>query len=100
MREVDGVLDDVDLVLERRRDVHGGVGDDQRLRMAGHVHDEAMADAARGADAGLARHHGAHQFVGVQAALHQRLGAAAAHEFDRLGRRIVAVQRIDDLEAR
>ena len=40
----------------------------------------------------VARHHGAHQFVGVQAALHQRLGVAAAHLLDRLRRRIVAVR--------
>ena len=32
MREVDRVLHDVDLVLQRRRDVHRGVGDDQRRR--------------------------------------------------------------------
>ena len=63
------------------------------LGMARHVHDEAVADASRRADAGVARHDGAHQLVGVQAALHQGLGAARAHELDRLGRRIVAVQR-------
>ena len=73
VRKVDGVLHDVDLVLERRRDVDGGIGDDQGLVVARHVHDEAMADAPGRADAGLARHDGAHQFVGVQAALHQGL---------------------------
>ena len=42
--------------------------------MARHVHHEAVADAARGAQPRLALHHRAHQLVGVQAALHQRFG--------------------------
>ena len=41
-----------------------------------------------------------HQFVGVQAALHQRLGFALAHQLDRLRRRGVAVRRIDELVGR
>ena len=59
VREIDGVLDDVDLVLQRRRDVDRRVGDDQRPIVAGHVHDEAMADPARRAQAALAAHDGA-----------------------------------------
>ena len=39
-----------------------------------HVHDEAVADAPVGAQPRVALHHGAHQLVGVEAALHQRLG--------------------------
>ena len=50
------------------------------VRVAGHVHDEAMADPPRRAQAGLALDHRAHQLVGVQAALHQRLGAALANQ--------------------
>ncbi len=46
----------------------------------------------------VARDHGAHQLVGMQAALHQRLGPPAAHQLDRLGGRIVAVRGVDDLE--
>ena len=64
-----------------------------------HVHDEAVADAPGGADAGVARHHRAHQLVGVKAALHQRLGAAGAHQLHRLGRGIVAVLGVDQFEA-
>ena len=64
--------------------------------MAGNVHDEAVADPARGPQAALAADHGAHEFVGVQAALHQRLGLARLHELDgRLGRRM-AVRCVDD----
>ena len=64
--------------------------------MPGHVHDEAMADPPLGADAGVAGDHGGHQFIGVQAALHQRRGLAFPHQRHRLGRGIVAVRRLDD----
>jgi len=32
MREIDRVLHDVDLILQRRRDVHRRIGDDQRSK--------------------------------------------------------------------
>jgi hypothetical protein len=86
----------VDLVLHRRRDVHRGIGDDQRLRVRRHVHHEAVADAPRSAQTRLAPHHRAHQLVGVQAALHQRQGLALAHQFHGLFRRGLAVRRVDD----
>ena len=66
--------------------------------VAGHVHDEAMADAPLGANAGSLRNDRAHHLVGVQAALHQRLGLGLAHQRDCLGRRIVAVHRFNDRE--
>ena len=61
-----------------------------------HVHDEDVADAAAGAQAGLARDDRAEQLVGVQAAFHQELGLALAHQLDRLRRRRMAVRRVDD----
>ena len=97
MRQVDGVLHDIDLVIEGRRDVHRGIRDDQRIRVVRHVHDEAVADPAGGPNAGLSRHHGSHQFVGVQAALHQRLDTPGSHQLHRLRRGVVAVVRFDDL---
>ena len=75
---------DVGLVLEVGRDVDRRVGDEQQPRVGGHVHDEDVADAPRGAQAGRRRHHRAHQLVGVQAALHQRLDLARARHRDRL----------------
>ena len=48
---------------------------------------------------GLARDHRAEQLVGVQAALHQQLGLALAHQLDRLRRRGMAVRRVDDPRA-
>ena len=92
MAEIDRVLHDIDLVGEARRDVDRGIGDDQRVRVAGDIHHKAMADPTGGANAGLARDHGAHQFVGMKAPLHQGLGLPLPDELDRLRRRIVAVR--------
>ena len=86
MGQVDGVLHDVNLVFELRLDVDGRVGDQQGARIGRRIHDEDMADAARGAQAGIALHGDLHQLVGVQAALHHGLGiAAAAHGHAQLG---------------
>ena len=97
--EVDGVLDDMDLVLQGRSDVDRRVGDDQRIGVARHVHDEAMADPAGGPQAAFAADHGAHEFVRVQAPLHQRLGLAGPHEVDGLLGRRMAVRCVDDPDA-
>ena len=51
--EIDDVLDDVALGVEVGGDVDGRVGDEQRLGVGRHVHDEDMADPPRGAQAGL-----------------------------------------------
>ena len=80
--KIDGVLNDVDLVLQRRRDVDGGIRDDERGIVAGNVHDEAVADPASGAQAPLAAHHSAHEFVRMEAAFHQGLRLPRPHEFD------------------
>ena len=97
MRKIDRVLQDVDLFLERRRDIDRRVGHDQRIGMRGHVHDEAMADAPAGAQSGIVTHHFGHETVGVQAALHQRGRPPVADEPHRRGCRRLAVRRIDDL---
>ena len=95
-RQIDRVLADVDLVVERRRDVDRRVGDDQHLVIGRHVHDEDVADAPAGAQPGLARDHRAEQLVGVQAALHQQLRFARAHQRHRFRRGLMAVRGLDD----
>ena len=85
--QVDRVLDDVALGIEVRKDVDRRVGDEQRLRIGRHVHDEDVTDATRGAQPGLSRRHLAHQLIGMQAALHQQLALGLADELDRLRRR-------------
>ncbi len=84
MGEIDGVLHDVNLVVQGRKDVDRRIGDQQRARIRRHSHDERMADAAGGPQTLRGGYHGAHQFIGVQAALHQRLDFAGAGQRDGL----------------
>ena len=95
--QIDRVLNDVALHIEIGSDVDRGIGDDQRVGMARHVHDENMADAPRGAQPGRRGRDRAHQFVGVQAALHQQFAFAGADHFDALGGGGLAVLHIDKL---
>jgi hypothetical protein len=76
--QVDGVLTDVALGHQVGFDADGGIGDEQIARVTFHLHDENVADATIGADAGIARQYFAHKFVSVQAALHQDVGIAFA----------------------
>ena len=71
VRHVDGVLDDVNLVFQRRGDIDRRIGNQQRTVIGRDVHQENVADAAGCPQAGGARHHFSHQFIRVQAALHQ-----------------------------
>ena len=100
VREIDGVLDDVDLVLEGRGNVDRRIGHDQGRLMARHVHDEAMADPARRPQATVAADDSRHELVGVEAALHQRLGLASLDERDSFLGRGMAMGRVDDAELR
>jgi hypothetical protein len=97
-RQIDGVAQDVGFLHQIRRDVDGRIGDDERARVGGRLHQEAMADAALGAQPGSGGDHGAHQFVGMQAAFHQRLDLAATGQFD-CARRGVAVRHVLDAPA-
>ena len=96
--EVDDILDDVALGIEIGKDVDRGIGDEERLGISRHVHDEDMADPPGGAQPGLARRHLAHEFVGMQAALHQKLALGFADEFDPLYCGGFAVGHVDDLK--
>ena len=98
VREVDRVAHDVGLVLQRRRDVDRGVGDDERARIGRRLHQEAVAHAASGAQ--RAADHGAHQLVGVQAALHQRVDLALERELDGARGRGMAVRHVLDRRGR
>ena len=96
MRQVNRVLADISLVFQRRSDVDRRVGDHQRLRIGGHRHDEGVADPPAGPQPGGRGDHGAHQLIGVEAPLHQRLGAGRANQFDRLGCRRVGIGYVFD----
>ena len=97
--EIDGVLHDVALGVEIGSDVDCRIGDEQRVRMGRHVHDEHMADPPRGAQAGRRGRNGPHQFIGVQAALHQQFAFGLVNELNAFRRRGIAVRHVDDLEA-
>ena len=84
------------LSCQRRHDVDRRIRNDQGFFVRGHVHHEAVTDAPGRAQAALAADHRGHQFIGVQAALHQRFGLTVQHEFDRLFRGGVAVRNVDD----
>ena len=86
MSKIDGVLNNVHLGVEVGGDVHGRVGNDERLLVSRHVHDEAVADPALGANTAFPRDHRSHEFVGVEAALHQRLDPPGRNEAHRLRR--------------
>ena len=99
MCQVDGVLDDVHLVLERGLDVDGRIGDHERVRIGGDVGKEHVAEAACGTQTVVLGDHCAHQLVGVQRAFHQGLDLkTAGHRHCKL-RRLHAVDRIHDADA-
>ena len=99
MGKVDRVAHDVGLVVQCRRDVDGGVGDDERAWIGRCLHHEAVRDAPLGAQPGRARHDRGHQLVRMQAAFHQRVHlAAAGHRRGFLGGG-VAVRHVDAFDA-
>ena len=69
--EVDGVLADIYLVLQRGRNIDRPVGNDQHLVIGRNIHDEYVTDTARGAQPSVTGDDCTHQFIGVQAALHE-----------------------------
>ena len=95
-RQVDRVLADVHLVLERRRDIDGGVSDDEDLVVRGHVHDEHVTDTAPRAQPGFLGDDRAKDLIAVQASLHQELGFSTANQFHRLSRGSMAVRHVDN----
>jgi hypothetical protein len=100
MCEVDRVLHDIDLDLQRRRDIHRRVGYDQCILVPRHIHHKAMAEPPFGANSRIAGDDGTHQFVGVKAALHQGPCLRLTHQRHRLGRGVMAVHGVHDGQAR
>ena len=96
--QIDRVLDDVALGVEIGEYVDCGVGDEKRLGIGRHIHDENMADAPRRAQARARRGNRPHELVGMQAALHQQLALRLVDEFDRLCGGRIAMRDVDDLE--
>ncbi len=96
--EVNCILDNVSLAIEVREDIDCGIGDENGVGVGRHVHDEHMADTTLGAQSRRLCGHAAHQFVGVQTALHQHFAPGRMDQPDGLGGSGFAVRGIDDLE--
>ena len=96
--QVDRVAHDVGLGIEVGGDVDRRVGDDERAWIAWGLHQIAVGESPRRAQAELAVQRRADELVGVQAALHQRIDLAGPGQFDRACRSCVAVPDILDLD--
>ena len=92
-------LSNVDLGGEIRLDVHRRIGDKEGLRIFRVNHGKDVGDTPAGSQACIFLDDGAHIFIGVQAALHQRLDFTLAGKGHGLGCGGVAVGRVDDLVA-
>ena len=75
MREINRILDYINLGIEIWRDIDRRVGDDERLRIARNVHNEAMANATLSANSAMRGNNGTHEFVGMETSLHQGVRA-------------------------
>ena len=94
-REIDGVLDDVGLFLQRGADVDGRVRDQQGLAVQRHIEAEHVRQAAARAQ-GRLRQHGLEQLVRVQAALHQDFHLlAGGHAGGQFGRGMAVLHGVD-----
>ncbi|RAS37462.1 hypothetical protein BX591_103316 [Paraburkholderia bryophila] len=95
VREFDCVAHDIGFLFQRRENIDGRVRDEQRLRIARHIHDENVTQTPFGADAGVLADHFLQQFIRVQAAFHQRVRCAGAHQFDGFRGGRVTMRRVD-----
>lgn len=75
VREINRILDYINLGIEIWRDIDRRVGDDERLWIARNVHNEAMANTTLGANAAMRGNNGTHEFVGMETSLHQSVRA-------------------------
>ena len=99
MGQINRVTDDVGFFFQCRRNIDRGVGDHQWPVVGRDIHQEDVADPPTGTQAIGAGDDFAHQFIGVQAALHQGFGVAGANQRDRECCGIVAVCGIDDADS-
>ena len=95
MGEFDGVLHDVALGIQVGRDVDRRVRHQQQAVIGRHVQHEHMAHAPAAAQP-VGRDRRFHQFVGMEAAFHQRRDLAGARHRDGLGGGCMAVLGGDD----
>ena len=98
-KEIDGILNDVPFIVEVRENIDCRIGHENGICIGRHIHYKHMANTAVGPQSiGLGRD-APHQFVRVQAALHQHFAAASVNQFDSFGSGRLAVRSVDDFEA-
>ena len=69
--QIDGILSDVDLLHQVRRDGDGSVGDEDQAVKVAAVHNEHVAQPSAGPQAAVAPNNGAQEVFCVQMPLHQ-----------------------------
>ena len=99
MEEVNGVLANVALMLERGLDVDGRIGDDERLGINRNVHGKDVADPPIRPKPRTGRHPRAHEFVGMQATLHKHRDLTGDGQFSGARGRCMTVRDRLDLNA-
>ena len=82
------------------KDIDRRIRDEQGLGVTGHIDGEDVADPPVGAQARRFCGDAAHQFVGVEAALHQQLALGLVNQLDGPCGCRLAMRGVDDLEAR
>ena len=98
MRQLNSILNDLNLLLQAWKDVDRGVSDEQGLGICRHIHNENVADPATRGDAGVLAYDFGHQLIGMQTALHQSVDFAGAHQCHRVFRCGVAVGLINQMQ--
>src|ERR1700757_3095751 len=89
----------MDLVFECRKDIYSCVSNEDCLFESRYVHNEAMADSARSPETGVTCDHRAHQFIGVETALHQHFSFAFTYKANGRVRGSLTMGRVDELVA-
>ena len=86
MKQIDGILANLTLRGEIGGDVNRRIGDADQPVMFRNVDQKDVTAAPTGhAQAVVAVQNGAHEHIGVDIALHDKIGLAAAHHPDRNG---------------
>src|SRR5262245_4700033 len=96
--KVNCILNDVPLGIEIRKDVDRRISDEERLRMARHVHNENVADPPCRSQTGAGTGDCSHELIGMQAALHEQLAFRFMDQLNCFDSGRLAVARVHDLE--
>jgi hypothetical protein len=101
VRKIDRVLHDVAFGRQRGRNIEQRIGENERAGITWRVDEKGMGEPPLPAQAGFRRGDGAHQVVGVEAALDERPHLTLFGELrSALGSRKGLIRRVDQVDAR